>query len=200
MWWLAAGAVWVWLGAASALTLDAADPPQVRECSRVDADGARTLCHEIELNAAANEVWPLFATSDGLRTWMAPVAAIDPRAGGMMETSYTPGARIGDAGNILNRIEAIQSGERLAISIARAPPGFPHADNAAELRTLIELEPIDTARTRVRVTMRGYRAGEGFDVLYRHFSAGNAWTLHKLEERVRTGPVDWSALARGETR
>lgn len=197
--WLTAGAVWVWLGAAAALAQAPADTPQVRECSRAEADGARTLCHEIELGAPAADVWALFATSDGLRSWMAPVVAIDARAGGMMEASYTPSARIGDVGNILNRIAAISPGERLAISIARAPPGFPHADIAGELTTLIELEPIDAARTRVRVTMRGYRQGEGFDVLYRHFNAGNAWTLRKLEERVRTGPVDWSALARGDT-
>lgn len=190
--WLTAGLVWVCLGAASALSQAPPDTPQVHECSRVEA-AERTLCHEIDLSASATEVWALFASSEGLRTWMAPVAAIDARAGGMMEASYTMGARIGDAGNILNRIDAIEPGESLALAIARAPPGFPHADLAAELSTLIELETIDAVHTRVRVTMRGYRQGEGFDVLYRHFNAGNAWTLRKLEERVRTGPVNWGA-------
>ena len=194
MQWLAVGTLLVWLGAVSASAQEPqAELPQVQACSRVEADGARTLCHEINLSVPASDVWPLFATSEGLRTWMAPVAAIDARAGGMMEASYTPGARLGDAGNILNRIDAISPGESLAISIAQAPPGFPHADIAAELRTLIEVEAIDGAGTRVRVTMRGYHEGEGFDVLYRHFNAGNAWTLRKLEERVRTGPVNWSA-------
>lgn len=193
--WLMAGAGLLWLGAAAAAAqpLTATEPASVRECSRIEADGARTLCHEIDLGASAADVWALFSTSEGLSTWMAPVAAIDARAGGMMEASYTPGARIGDAGNIFNRINAIAPGESLAISIARAPPGFPHADIAAELSTLIELEAIDATHTRVRVTMRGYREGEGFDVLHRHFNAGNAWTLRKLEERVRTGPVNWSA-------
>jgi uncharacterized protein YndB with AHSA1/START domain len=165
---------------------------EVRVCSRAEPEGRRTLCHEIELSASAAEVWALFATSEGLSTWMAPVAAIDSRAGGLMEASYTPGARIGDAGNILNRVDAIAPGESLAISIERAPPGFPHADVAGELTTLIELEAINATHTRVRVSMVGYREGEGFDVLYRHFNAGNAWTLRKLDERVRTGPVNWS--------
>ncbi len=198
--WLAVGAALVWLSGCAVAqqpvdeaSVAPAAPAEVRECSRVETDGARTLCHEIELGASAAEIWTLFATSEGLGTWMAPVAAIDARAGGMMEASYTPGGRIGDAGNILNRIDAIAPGESLAISIARAPPGFPHADIAGELTTLIQLEPIDATHTRVRVSMRGYRAGEGFDVLYRHFNAGNAWTLRKLDERVRTGPVNWSA-------
>ncbi|HYD72396.1 MAG TPA: hypothetical protein VEF55_04615, partial [Candidatus Binatia bacterium] len=64
-------------------------------------------------------------------------------------------------------------------------------DLARQLRTAIELEPIDVSHTRVRVTMTGYRDEPGFDQLYAFFDRGNAFTLEKLEERVERGPIDW---------
>lgn len=155
---------------------------------------AAALCHEILVPASVDEVWQLFTTSNGLQSWMAPVAAIDLRVGGMMEASYARAARIGEAGNIQNRVLSYLPERMLSISIARAPPNFPHADVARSLWTVIELEPSDETATRVRVTMLGYGEGEAFDALARHFNAGNAWTLEKLHERVTQGPVDWAAL------
>jgi hypothetical protein len=72
----------------------------------------------------------------------------------------------------------------LVIQIANAPPGFPHADLARELTTALELEPVDAGHTRVRVTMRGYRSGPGFDELYAFFDRGNAATLAALSAYV----------------
>ncbi|GAM99593.1 hypothetical protein U91I_03247 [alpha proteobacterium U9-1i] len=156
------------------------------------------LCHEILLPAPVAEVWPLFSTSAGLSSWMAPVAAIDLRVGGMMEASYSRGARPGDAGNILNRVLSYLPERMISIAIERAPPNFPHADEARTLWTVIELEPYAENVTRVRVIMLGYDEGEAFDVLARHFNAGNTWTLEKLYERVANGPENWASLGGGQ--
>ncbi len=163
-----------------------------RNCSRTEPSGERTLCHEAVIDAPAAEVWRLFATSEGLGSWLAPVAAIDLRPGGMWESSYDRGARLGDPGNIRNRVIALEPERMLAIQVAGAPPGFPHADLVGELATVIEFELVDANRTRVRVSMLGYRAGDGFDALYRHFEWGNAYTLDALGARIANGPTDWS--------
>lgn len=160
-------------------------------CSRTEADGVRTLCHEIEVAAARTEVWALWSTTEGLSSWVAPLARIDLRIGGIWEASYTPGARLGDAGNIRNRVLAYVPERSLTIQVANAPPGFPHPDLASRLWTVIEIEEVDASRTRVRVTMTGYGAGAGYDTLYGHFDRGNAATLGLLARRLAEGPVDW---------
>jgi len=162
-------------------------------CSRTEPSGERTLCHEAVIDASASEAWRLFATTEGLGSWLAPVSAIELRPGGMWESSYDRAARIGDAGNIRNRVITFVPERLLVIQVAGAPEGFPHADVVGELATLIEFEPIDAGRTRVRVSMLGYRAGENFDALYRQFEWGNAYTLNALAARVANGPTDWSA-------
>lgn len=188
-------ALLIGLGVAVVLSAAPAQATELANCSRTEASGERTLCHELVVPAPLGEVWALWTTSEGLSSWAAPVAAIDPRVGGMFESSYDAAARIGDAGNIRNRVIAILPQRLLAIQVAEAPPNFPHADEVRQLATLVELDAAGERATRVRVTMLGYRGGEAFETLYRHFAQGNAWTLHKLHARVTNGPIDWRAVA-----
>lgn len=166
---------------------------EISDCSRPLAAGGRVLCHEAVLPAPVTDVWALFATTEGLRSWLAPVAAIDLRIGGIWETSYDPEARLGDSGNIRNRVLSFLPERMLSIQVAQAPPGFPHADTAVRLWTVIEFEPAGAGATRVRVSMLGYGRSEADDVLYRFFDRGNAYTLQKLAQRIAEGPTDWSA-------
>jgi uncharacterized protein YndB with AHSA1/START domain len=177
-------AVFTFGGAAFAQPLD---------CSRTEPSGERTLCHEEVIDAPVAEVWRLFTTNDGLSSWLGPVVAIDLRPGGMMEASYDRNARLGLPGNIFNRVIGVAPERLLVIQVANAPEGFPHADLVETLATEISFEPIDASRTRVRVTMFGYRDGEDFDALYRFFARGNARTLTALAARAVNGPTDWSA-------
>lgn len=186
------------IAAAALLATAAPAAAEVADCSRTEPSGERTLCHEIVVPAPIGDVWALWTTSAGLNSWVAPVAAIEPQPGGMFESSYDPGARIGDPGNIRNRVVAISPPRLLAIQVARAPPNFPHASEVRQLATLIELAPEGPHATRVRVSMLGYGSGEAFDALYGHFSRGNAWTLNRLYERVTRGPVDWRAALQAQ--
>jgi len=153
-------------------------------CSRDEGAGERTLCHELVVPASGAEVWRLLSTSDGWRSWAAPVAEIELRSGGRLETSYDRSAQIGDPGNIRSRVIAVAPERLLVIQIADAPPGFPHEALARELTTAIELEPVDPAHTRVRVTMMGYRDAPGFETLYAFFDRGNAATLMALRQHI----------------
>lgn len=192
-----------WFAALSLIVVIAAGQPvaaqtPVTDCSRVEADGQRTLCHETLVQAPLAEVWSLWATGEGLRTWMAPVAAIELRAGAVMETSYDPNGRIGDPANIRNRIMEVEPQRLLVIQVAQAPPNFPHANEVMQLVTRIEFEAAGDSATRVRVVMQGYGDGEAYDALYRHFAWGNDWTLKQLITRAVNGPTDWRAQAAAE--
>lgn len=133
----------------------------------------------------------MFASTEGLASWLAPVAAIDLRIGGIWESSYRRDARLGDPGNIRNRILSYDPQRMLSIAVDSAPPGFPEPELVRSVWTVIELEPVGRTRTRVRVSMLGYGEGAGYDRLYTMFRAGNAETLTSLHGRVTTGPTDW---------
>jgi uncharacterized protein YndB with AHSA1/START domain len=172
----------------------AADPVPMASCAVEPAPGERTLCHEAIVAAPVAEVWRLWSISEGLASWVAPVAAIDLRVGGIWEASYDRNAVIGAPGNIRNRVLSYAPERMLSIAVDSAPPNFPHRDLVGNLWTVIELEPVNAQTTRVRVAMYGYGAGDGYDALYAHFDRGNAWTLQQLEARVREGPRDWNSI------
>lgn len=178
----------------------AQDPSAVASCSHVESDGARTLCHEAVLPAPPDEVWRLFSTTEGLSSWVAPVAAIDLRIGGIWEASYRMDAHLGDQGNIRNRVLSYLPQRMLSIAVDSAPPGFPHPELIQRVWTVIELEPAGEGRTRVRVSMLGYGEGADYDELYAMFDQGNALTLRKLAERVRNGRTNWQNTASIEQR
>jgi hypothetical protein len=65
----------------------------------------------------------------------------------------------------------------------QAPPKVPFdAPSFQKTQTAIHFEAIDGHTTRVTLQNAGYQDGPGFDGTYRHFLAGNAWTLGKLQE------------------
>jgi uncharacterized protein YndB with AHSA1/START domain len=172
----------------------AAAAQEVENTSYRADDDTRVLQHRITVEAPAADVWDAWTTTEGIRSWAVPVGRIDFRLGGIWESSYNLDARIGDPGNIQNRILAYLPDRMLTIQAVAAPPGFPHRELLSEIFTVIELEALDAARTRVTVSMVGYASGEGFDVLYGHFEKGNAWTLEKLRQRFVEGPVDWASV------
>lgn len=176
---------------AIAMGAETAAAQTVSECAMPGS--AHGLCHEVVLPASLDQVWALWTTSEGLATWVAPVAAIDPVAGGVFETSYDRSARIGDAGNILNRIVGITPEQMIVLQIDQAPPGFPHAEGARELITQIQLKRLGANETRVRVFMSGFRIGADFDALLTFFDRGNAYTLQSLVRRIADGPTDWAS-------
>ncbi len=178
--------------AALALSVSAAEAQDVSDCSSVDSAGVRTLCREAVFPAEPARLWALWSDPEQLSTWMAPVATIDLRPGGMMEAAYDVSGHIGDPNNILNRVVAVDPMHSLSLQVERAPPGFPHPVEVRELVTVIEFAPAGEHATRVRVSMAGYREGQAFDELYAFFAAGNSWTLQKLGERITNGPFQWA--------
>lgn len=166
----------------------------VENTSYVTGEGLRVLRHEAVVHATAEDVWTAFTTSRGLRSFVAPVAAIDFGVGGRWEASYDPGADIGDPGNIVNEVIAYLPGEMLAIRVAQAPPDFPYPDLIRRVSTVIELEPVGSDRTRVVTTMVGWGAGPAWDRLYGTFERDNAIVLRRLRKRFRSGPIDWAAV------
>ena len=164
---------------------------QVSEALKVEPDGSRTLTHELVVPAPAGQVWEAVATLDGWKTWAVPSAWADPADPDALETAYSLTAKPGDASNIAQRFVARLPGRILVYRTTRTPAGFPHAQAYLGVVSFFEVEPVDTARTRVRLTGVNYPAGTAGDALLGFFRAGNRQSLEALRDRFVNGPVDW---------
>ena len=179
------------LGVIAASSLNA---QEVSNTSFSAPDGSRVLQQSLVIPATRAELWAAFTTTEGIRSWAAPVVSADFRLGGIWESSYSLKAKIGDSGNIKNQYLGYVPLHMVAIQAIAAPPSFPSRELLVEIFTVIELDSLAPRQTRVTISMMGYRSGTGFDAIYRHFEGGNAWSLQKLHERFVTGPVEWQKI------
>ena len=170
----------------------AASPPGVEDSSQVGTDGARTQRLSVVVPAAATAVWAAFTTTEGYVAWAAPVAQVDFRLGGMIETSYAADARLGARENIRNEIVAYAPGRMFALRNRQAPPDVPFDVTVFQsLHTVVLFDDLGGDRTRVTIVQPGYGAGEAYERVYRLFEWGNGATLVALRDRFVNGPTDW---------
>ena len=165
---------------------------EVKNSSWTTKAGERILRHEVIVNATLEEVWDAWTTSEGLKTWMAPVVYVDLGVSGKWESSYNLDARIGDAGNIHNEIISYLPMEMISIKIVSVPTGFPFdVEKAKSLWTVIQLQDLGNKQVKVTITMLGYKKGEEYDDLHTMFDEGNSYTLAELYRRFEEGPRKW---------
>lgn len=168
--------------------------PDVTDASFAQADGAKVLKMSLVVPAARKAVWDRFTTTAGYKTWAVPMASISPGLGGVIESSYDARAQVGDADNIRNQIVLFSPEHTLALRNIHAPKALPGAREFGDIITIIELEDAGPGATRVTLSAVGYKPGEPYDTLYKHFLWGNAYSLTKLKESFVKGPIDWKAL------
>ncbi len=179
------------LCASAAFAADA--PPAIKDASFKDSEGHRVLRDAIIVDAPVEKVWAAFTTDAGFETWAVPLAHITPGNGGMMESALFPGAKIGDANNVLNRIDVYLPEQLLVIHNEHVPSGGPiDPETYDKVRQMIAFEPVGAGQTKVTQTVIGFGDGVKFDDLYAHLRGGNAQYLSMLAKSFRDGPTDWS--------
>lgn len=149
------------------------------------ADGTRVMQLSLILPANPERLWWALTTSEGFRTWAAPVAFVDFKLGGFIESSYNAKAQQGDASNIRNEIMAFVPLRMLAIRNRQAPPNaLFDAATFQKMHTVILLDVVDDQHTRMTLTQPGFENDALFDGVYKHFEAGNRWTLQQLHKSL----------------
>jgi len=190
---------WFALALAIAANTAGAQATQVENSSFVAPDGTRTLQQSIVLPATLADTWAAFTTSEGFITWAAPVAQVDFRLGGIMESSFQIDGKIGAAGNIRNEIVAFVPQRMIAFRNRQAPPDTPFdAPTFQTLHTVAFFDVVGERATRVTLTQPGYKSGALFDGVYKHFEEGNAWSLGALKFRFEKGPLNWKRMAEAQ--
>ena len=184
------------IAAALASAAPGAAPAPVAASTVQEADGSRTLVHEVVVEAPREQVWAAISTAEGWKTWAVPVAWASE--GGGIETSYTPTASPGDASTIRQEVLLRVPHRLLVFRTVKAPQGFPNFATYAKVTSVFELEPAGEGRTRVRLTGAGYADDEAGRGLLAFFERGNAASLDWLRSRFRDGPVDWAKKLGGK--
>lgn len=190
---LLTGAMALTLLACPAQAQSSKDFPEVADTSFTEASGDKVLQLSLVVPAARKDVWARFTTAEGYRAWATPLARIDFGVGGMIETSYDLKAKIGDPDNIRNRIVAYAPERMVVQKNENAPANLPGREKFGEIATIIELADAGSGATRVTITGVGYKPGEPYDTLLKHFSWGNAYSLMQLKTSFIKGPIDWKA-------
>lgn len=144
-----------------------------------------SIVTEGEINAPVAEVWAAWATSAGLKSWLAPHADIDLRIDGLMRSNYNPNGSLGDAGTIENRVLAYEPERMLTIRVAKAPEDFPFKANIGDMWTVLYLQPAPHGKTLLRIVGLGFGADEESQRMKNFFKQGNAFTLVQLQKKFQ---------------
>ena len=159
--------------------------------SRVErtALGERILAQEVTVDAPLEEVWTAYTTSDGWSAWASPVARIDLRVGGTIETHYDPDAAIGDPGtNTLRIVNYVP--RRLLTLKADISERWPEVlkQDGENLANIILFESLSPNRTKIESYGVGYGNSPEYDELMQFFIEGNEALLRKLIEVLEDDP------------
>jgi uncharacterized protein YndB with AHSA1/START domain len=156
----------------------------------------RTLVHVEEFDVPVRELWSLYTISDQVARWMAPVAQVDLRAGGVIRTNYDPCATIGDEGTIDLKIVAYVPERRLILQSDLGPQreaawmNETIYANRDRLFNLIEFEPLENGRSRIVSWGLGYGQSEDWATMIAFFERGNAWSYGQLRKAL-AGEKAW---------
>ena len=156
------------------------------------ADAAeRALDKEVVVAATLDQAWAAWTTREGIISFFAPDAEIDPRVDGAFHVFFNPLAAPGLRGADDTRYMALQPKSMLSFDW-NAPPHLPEA-RAQRTFVVVRLEAVDAGHTRVRLHHTGWGDGGQWDQAYAYFDRAWGFVFDNLKQRFDTGPHDWTS-------
>jgi uncharacterized protein YndB with AHSA1/START domain len=151
--------------------------------------GERALDKQVEIAASLDQAWEAWTSREGVTSFFAPDAKIEPRVGGAFEVYMDPLARPGMKGADDMRVMAVQPRKMISFDW-NAPP---HLAEARKQRTfvVVRFEPLADKLTRVTLHHTGWGDGGQWDATYAYFDRAWGAVLANLKKRFDSGPQDW---------
>ncbi len=150
----------------------------------------RAIDKEVVVSAPIEAVWRSWTTRDGIRTFFAPEAEIEPRVGGAFHIHINPFAEPGMKGADDMRFMALQPPTMLSFDW-NAPPSLPEVRGQRTF-VVVRLAPLDAKSTRVTLHHTGWGAGGQWDDTYAYFDRAWGNVLGNLKKSFESGPIDWT--------
>jgi uncharacterized protein YndB with AHSA1/START domain len=154
------------------------------------AAAERMIDKQVVVAAPIDEVWKAWTTREGVKSFFAPDAIVEPRSGGLFEMQMNPYAPPGMKGADDMRFLALQEPTMLSFTW-NAPPHQPEI-RAQRTVVIVRLRAIDAKNTEVTLHHVGWGDGEKWDATYAYFDRAWGNVLANLQKRFTTGPIDFT--------
>jgi uncharacterized protein YndB with AHSA1/START domain len=149
----------------------------------------RVILKDVLVAAPVAAVWSAWTTREGIESFFAPEAIVDPRPEGAFRLHFNPYAQPGSKGADDMRFLALQK-ERMLSFTWNAPPHLPDARMQRTV-VIVRMEPAGDSETRVRLSHVGWGDGGEWDKAYEYFDRAWGHVLANLQKRFAEGPMDW---------
>jgi uncharacterized protein YndB with AHSA1/START domain len=150
----------------------------------------RVIAKDVVVKAPAADVWKAWTTNEGIQSFFAPEAFVEPKAGGPFRIHFNPYAPAGSRGADDMRVLAVQDGTMLSFTW-NAPPYFPEVRGQNTYVT-VRMKPVSDTETRVTLVHGGWGDGGQWDQVYTYFDKAWGTVLGNLQRRFAEGPIDWA--------
>jgi uncharacterized protein YndB with AHSA1/START domain len=150
----------------------------------------RAIDKSIDIAASLDEAWAAWTTREGIVSFFAPEAQIEPHVGGAFHIHIDPTAPPGSKGADDMRFMALQPKKMLSFDW-NAPPSLPEA-RAQRTFVIVRFEPLGDKLTRVSLHHTGWGDGGEWDKAYTYFDKAWGNVLGNLKKRFEQGPQDWA--------
>ena len=150
----------------------------------------RAIDKSVEIAATLNQAWDAWTTREGIVSFFAPDAKIEPRVGGAFQIYIDPTAPTGSKGADDMRFMAVQPKKMISFDW-NAPPSLPEA-RAQRSFVVVRFEPLSEKLTRITLHHSGWGDGGEWDQAYAYFERAWGAVLGNLKKRFDSGPQDWT--------
>lgn len=150
----------------------------------------RTVEKEIVVNAPVEAVWKAWTTAEGLQSFFAPEAIVEPKPFGRLAVHFNPYAAPGFKGADDERVLAVQESRMISFTWT-VPPYMPEI-RGQHMSVVVRLRPEGEGKTHVTLVESGWGDGGEWDKGYDYFDKAWGRVLASLKARFETGPVDWT--------
>lgn len=151
-------------------------------------NGDVVLTQEVTINAPVKKVWEAYSTSKGWQAWVAPVAEVELKIGGVIKTNYRKGGTVNDADAItLHVINYVP--ERVLTLQAEVSKNWPEIlkEREKQMFNVITFTPLGEGKTKLVSYGIGYRDTPALQRLLKFFVSANEQTFRKLIAYVEKG-------------
>jgi uncharacterized protein YndB with AHSA1/START domain len=151
----------------------------------------RAIDKSVEVAATLDQAWDAWTTREGIISFFAPDAKIEPHVGGAFQIYFDPTAPPGSKGADDMRYLALQPKTMISFDW-NAPPSLPEA-RAQRTFVVVRFEPVGERRTRIVLHHTGWGDGGEWDKAFAYFDRAWGNVLGNLKKRFDDGPQDWTA-------
>jgi len=149
----------------------------------------KNLHKEVVVPGTLDQVWEIWTTTAGLRTFFSPNSRIDLRIGGVFEIQFDMSAPYGKRGSedclILSYLP-----KRMLSYEWNAPPSLGKM-RGIRSHVVILFEEAEQGKIRIDFNHCGWGEGEDWQKVYDYFDRAWSYVLGNFEKRMNNGPLNW---------